>query len=322
MSRSRFLPCLLLAALPVFANSYSFQTIDVAGASTTSLKGVNDLGQIIGYSTSNGVSQGFVYSAGSFQTLTNAGSTVIPFSINNAGQFVANNSVTPSYPNPTQYLYSGGKYSLIPLTPYTWSLPFPPISDSAVVAINNSGQLLEQVSGFAVSPYGGYAIVNGNTATLSDLGAHTFVTGFNSQGGILSEYESFSGTYAYVNGIQIGSSFPIVNPASINDQGEVVGYYASYSQNGAGPSNGFLYQNGVFSTLDFSGAVSTELTGIDDNGDIVGDYQDANGATHGFLATLNGGTTPVPEPTAVWLVSVALLALLLTKPVRAGVDVT
>jgi hypothetical protein len=62
-----------LASLPAFADSYTFQTVDVPGASSTSLKGINNAGQIIGtYTNSNGTF-GFLDSGGSFTTLMAGG---------------------------------------------------------------------------------------------------------------------------------------------------------------------------------------------------------------------------------------------------------
>jgi hypothetical protein len=51
--------------------------------------------------------------------------------------------------------------------------------------------------------------------------------------------------------------------------------------------HGFLLSDRAFTTIDFPGAVSTELTGISPQGDIVGRYVTA-GAGHRFL--LSGST--------------------------------
>jgi uncharacterized membrane protein len=51
--------------------------------------------------------------------------------------------------------------------------------------------------------------------------------------------------------------------------------------------HGFLYQDGVFQLIEPPGAISSGAFGINNRGQIVGDYTDARG-THGFLDT--GGT--------------------------------
>jgi uncharacterized membrane protein len=55
----------------------------------------------------------------------------------------------------------------------------------------------------------------------------------------------------------------------------------------SGDGHAFLLDQGSYTTLDVPGAYTTQATGINASGHIVGYYMDANG-THGFLAT------PVP----------------------------
>jgi uncharacterized membrane protein len=53
----------------------------------------------------------------------------------------------------------------------------------------------------------------------------------------------------------------------------------------------------TFITLDFPGATATEASGINPEGQIVGDYTDASGVVHGFV--LNRGTfTTIDVPGA------------------------
>jgi uncharacterized membrane protein len=55
---------------------------------------------------------------------------------------------------------------------------------------------------------------------------------------------------------------------------------------------------GTFTTIDFPEATSTNITGINPRGDIVGQYTSADGVDHGFL--LSGGqftTIDVPNAT-------------------------
>jgi uncharacterized membrane protein len=58
---------------------------------------------------------------------------------------------------------------------------------------------------------------------------------------------------------------------------------------------GFIERNGVFTTVnDPDGPLGSQVNAINDNGLILGDYEDANGNFYGF-------TTTVPEP-ATWTV--------------------
>src|SRR5262245_41292686 len=59
----------------------------------------------------------------------------------------------------------------------------------------------------------------------------------------------------------------------INDIGEIVG---------ASGGHGFLLSRGIFTTIDFPGAVATSANGINVRGQIVGLYQDPTGAQHNF----------------------------------------
>ena len=60
-----------------------------------------------------------------------------------------------------------------------------------------------------------------------------------------------------------------------------------------GTEHGFVYQNGVFTTVTdpnagtrtATGGFGTSITGINDSGEIVGNYSDSGGTTHSFTAT-------------------------------------
>ena len=64
----------------------------------------------------------------------------------------------------------------------------------------------------------------------------------------------------------------------INDNGDIVGYSSSRSQN-----VGFLESSGNFTPVSYPGAVSTMALGINAHDSVVGGYLDGSGKTHGFL---------------------------------------
>jgi uncharacterized membrane protein len=64
----------------------------------------------------------------------------------------------------------------------------------------------------------------------------------------------------------------------INNSGSIVGFYSDYS-----PPQGFLYERGSYTTINFPGSSSTGLQGINDSGDIVGWYHYATPVVHNFL---------------------------------------
>ena len=92
-----------------------------------------------------------------------------------------------------------------------------------------------------------------------------------------------------------------------------MGYYGDST----GSQHGFFYNTntGQYSFLDdpnaaFNNGVEiTQITGINDSGEITGFYSDANGVFHGFVAS-------VPEPSSVALLGIGLTTLMSMGYVR------
>ena len=70
-------------------------------------------------------------------------------------------------------------------------------------------------------------------------------------------------------------------PTSINNAGVIVGSY-NLGAVSTSPSHGFMWQNGVFTTIDVPGSQDTGPTKINDNGVIVGSDIDSLGVPRGF----------------------------------------
>jgi probable HAF family extracellular repeat protein len=64
------------------------------------------------------------------------------------------------------------------------------------------------------------------------------------------------------------------------------------------PLRGFLLEDGVFTRIDVPGATETLPQGINDRGQIVGAYADAEGTIHGFLLD-KGVLTTIDVPGAL-----------------------
>jgi hypothetical protein len=85
-----------------------------------------------------------------------------------------------------------------------------------------------------------------------------------------------------------GATFVFSQILGINDHGIAVGYYGDSTAS----QHGFIYNTntGQYTFLDdpsaaFSNGVEvTQITGINNNGEITGFYSDANGVFHGFVA--------------------------------------
>jgi probable HAF family extracellular repeat protein len=288
--------CLLtLGLLPscVFATSYTFVAIDVPNALSTNPTGVNDQGQIVGTYTDASGTHGFLYANGSFQTLHDGSADVLPIAINDAGQYVARNS--SGY-----LLYANGLFTSINSVADS---TYPPIPFYSVAGINNNGQILANV---AVN-FGEILAVPFDVSSYSVLGggaAHSFATGFNDQDAYVFFYGGPAGDNAYGPDGQIftpaGYALSII-PTGLNDSNEVVGYYSTQFTSADVP-NGFVYADGVSTTLDYPNAAVTELTGINNLGEIVGSYgidPSSDNTNLGFAA--------IPVPSAVPEPGVGLL---------------
>jgi hypothetical protein len=85
----------------------------------------------------------------------------------------------------------------------------------------------------------------------------------------------------------------------VNNLGEIVGFYTD----AGGVQHGYTDINGLFSSFDPTGSVSTTINWVNDLGQIVGFYVDGNDNTIGFVGT------PTPEPEATALLAVGFLLI-------------
>ncbi len=160
---------------------------------------------------------------------------------------------------------------------------FPNSVQTQVIGIDNAGD----TGGFYIDAGGnthGFLSTGGTYSTV-DLPGTTFnqILGLNNRGQAAGFFQDGNGNaHGYVH--EPDGSFlvlPIPNSTAtgINDSGAVVGFTQPISTT----SNGFLWQNGKQSTLDYPGSTFTQPFGENNKGDIVGTYTDSGGVGHGFL---------------------------------------
>jgi hypothetical protein len=140
----------------------------------------------------------------------------------------------------------------------------------------------------------------------------TFTVGINVSGLISGNYGDANnvthglllsnGQYTTFDDPVAGTApFQGTNAFSLNDQGQVVGFYWDTTPNpifGRFNEHGFLLSNGKYTTLDEPNAVgTTQATAINNFGRIVGSYLDARSVFHGFLLT-GGHYTTLDDPHA------------------------
>jgi probable HAF family extracellular repeat protein len=177
---------------------------------------------------------------------------------------------------------------------FTLSLPasfrdenFPQSAQTQVVGINNN----DTTVGFYIDQQGtnhGFLKADKADPVTVDLPGTTFnqLLGVNNKGQAAGYYQDAAGNqHGYVH--EKDGSFLVLNLPSasdqatgINDQGDVVGFMQPSPT--ATTSDGFLMHAGQIKKIDFPKSTFSQALGIDNHGDIVGDYTDANGTMHGF----------------------------------------
>jgi uncharacterized membrane protein len=93
----------------------------------------------------------------------------------------------------------------------------------------------------------------------------------------------------------------VTNPLGVNDRGQVVGSWVGpdatpdpvFGQ--LKPAHGFVWERGHVKTFDVPGAITTAGYEINNRGWIVGNYDDANRVTHGYVLR-DGRFTTIDHP--------------------------
>ena len=137
-----------------------------------------------------------------------------------------------------------------------------------------------------------------------------FVAGINDEGLVAGIWVNAGGSdLGFTRSADGRISTPIVDPnddtgvtvlRAIDDEGVIAGFY------GANVSNGFLLTDGKFRTVDFPGAVSTALRGINNLGDVSGTYSivDLDADEFGFIIPRRGPAISfkLPDPNGTGIV--------------------
>jgi uncharacterized membrane protein len=262
---------------PAWALSYTFMTLDVPGIGGLDPHGINDVGQIVGtyFHPYDGV---FPIAPGPEVVTPSPGGWTVPF------------------------VYSNGV-----VTPLSTALTTAPDRYGPATAddINDAGQIvgndghnnylvsiadvpaarLDLMSPYPIGPSGFANTAHG----INNLGQVAVWSNF-----IRGIYDSHTRTLTNLESlIGVGPT-----PMDINDSGMILtdqSLFYDFSDH----HFGILFDHGTQTQIAFPGAASTVVSKLNDAGEIVGSYTDADGTPHGFV--LRDGTyTTVEGTSAIW----------------------
>jgi hypothetical protein len=306
----------------VNSNGYQFTNFDgpTPNSGGTTINGISNTGTVVGFTTSNGANNNFtanpLQSTNATALNINNNTAAMANGINSAGTIVGSDG------NNNAFFLSGG--NVVSFVPNNGA-------PAAAFGINDHGLIAGQYTNGATMP--GF-VLNGQTVTTINAPSGSDVVnaqGINNNGLVVGFYVGTDGNdhgfkfnlAAAVNGtgtgtaiadptitpVETGATFVFSQILGVNDQGIAVGYYGDSTLS----QHGFIYNTntGAYTFLDdpnegFNNGVEvTQITGINNSGEITGFYTDANGLAHGFVATAS-----VPEPSSIALLGVGLAAVL------------
>ena len=330
MNIRRFsLPALALLGLALspatHAQSYQFTNFDgpvqtTAGATlvATTVNGISNSGVVVGFtSDNNGVLTNFSGTPGAPGALTalNLSGTANANAINTSRQVVGANGTQA--------------FTLNSISSTNSPLPLPPVNGTTTsevaFGINDNGVIVGQYTDSNTGTTPGFVDVNGAFTTIAPAGAPSVSAQGINNNGLVTGFYAANGTanesgFLFDTKTNIFTALPDPSTAQtangnlaftqflgINDMGEAVGYYQTTD---TGSQFGFLFNTATktYTFLDdpqaasVKGVRTTQITGINNAGEIAGFFIGADGVQRGFVGA------PVPEASS--LVSLGVLLAL------------
>lgn len=179
------------------------------------------------------------------------------------------------------------------------NIDVPGATKSIANDVNNAGVIVGRFDD-ATGTHGFIRAVGGTITTVDYPGVagNTVILGINDAGQVVGRYALGGVQHGFLlsNGVYTPIDFPgasYTHCHGINRSGQIVGriYYPKNPGQGGGGGqqheHGFLYSNGLYTSLDYPNANTTDAWKITDDGNIVGDWSDngalQSGSVHGYV---------------------------------------
>lgn len=297
---------------------YEFFTLDVPGAVSTGLARINNRNEIAGsFTAATGSHQGFVWSNGAFTPVSVPGAVGTWVSdLNDNGAIVGScECETVSGLGMHGFRYAAGAWTIAPFEDVG--------ARGGASAINNHGRMVGWLEVESSWPGGGFIRTRYGYV---DWQRYVDITlsGINDAGNLVGVAPGVGAFHqAGTTTTSIVLPFPsedVPTPGDVNNANTVVGSYQYESSDTGIAYRGFVWSNGKAVSINYPGAHTTSVSGINDAGIIVGHYQSPGADPfnfHGFVAvprspvtvTVNGAPGPVTiDRTQPLRVDVAFIA--------------
>jgi probable HAF family extracellular repeat protein len=260
----------------------SIKPLAIPGATQISANDINDNGQVVGqFIDALGGTHGFVYAEESFCQLDYPGATTTEIlGINNFGEMVG---MFTTLTATSGFLYDRGTFSP-PLT-YRGAENF-----TVPNGINDRGEIVG-VYQDAVPGEHSFLCKAGKYEALVYPGAKEIgAQGICNSGQVVGDFPDAKGTHGFVYLENVGVFTPALDCPTgtvtalrgINNGGQIVGGCIDAQGN----EHPFLYMAGSLNPILIPGAISASVNGINDRGQVVGNFQ-ATGGTHSYIAAIH-----------------------------------
>lgn len=263
--------------------SYSFTTIDVPGATSTTPQGIGPGGAIVGWYVAAGVTHGFLLENGEFTTIDYPGAAGTQArGIGPSGEIVGSYWLPGEPVGLAQHgflLTRQGEFLPVDYPGHLYTIAQRILPDGTVLGCRHNEDFSSTMRGVEIfrdgtSEIDAFSSMH-NGATPSGrriVGLYTNVAAGNRLEGYIIDDGVF--TPLLIPGSNLTTAW------DVNPRGDVAGVYRE----------GTVYHGYVFSAegevtmIDFPGASATRAFGINPGGDVVGIYV-LGGVTHGFQAS-------------------------------------